>query len=455
MSDFTSNDSTSGFPSLGDALAWLDSHQNMERMLAGSRAERVPDLSRMAALVDALGHPERTAPVIHVTGTNGKTSTARCLTSLLTAKGLRVGTFTSPHLAQLNERIAADGEPIDDRSLLAALGLVAAVEPLIAGAGSGPSRSGPTWFEIMTAAAFVYFSDRPVDVMVLEVGMGGRWDATNVADASVSVVTNVGLDHVEFLGPTRAHVAAEKAGVIKPGSTLVLGETDPSLVPIFSAESPASLWLAEREWACYANQLAVGGRSLDLRTPGSSYEAVWLDLHGAHQGLNFAAALAAAEAFFGAPIEDRLVREAAATVSSPGRLEIVGHDPLMVLDGAKNLEGATAASAAVAEEFGADRSVVLVVGMLRGKSPEDMLRALGAPRARMVVACPAPSPRAVPAEEVAAAARALGVPSVVTADSVPDALSVASGAATADDLVLVTGSLYVVGAARAALAVGA
>ncbi len=439
----------SGFPSLGDALAWLDGHQNMERMLAGSRAERVPDLSRMRALMSVLADPQHSVPVIHVTGTNGKTSTARCLSSLLTAKGLRVGTFTSPHLTLLNERIATDGEPIDDASLRSVLEQVAAAEQML-----GPDLH-LTWFEIMTAAAFVWFAERPVDVTVLEVGMGGRWDATNVASASVAVVTNVGLDHVEFLGPTRAHVAGEKAGVIKPGSVLVLAERDPELLPIFEKESPAALWLAGREWDCFTNQLAVGGRSLGIRTPGATYEGVWLDLHGAHQGFNFAAALAGAEAFFGAAVDDRLVREAAATVSSPGRLEIVGHDPLIVLDGAKNLEGATVASAAVLEEFGADRSVVLVVGMLKGKSPLEMLQALGASRARMVVACPAPSPRTQEPDEVAAAARALGVPTVTTAASVADALTAASEAATAADLVLVTGSLYVVGAARAALAVEA
>ena len=427
----------------------------MERMLAGSRAERVPDLDRMRALMDILGHPEAAAPVIHVTGTNGKTSTARCLTTLLTVKGLRVGTFTSPHLSLINERIAADGEPIDDEALTDVLGLVAAVEPMVAerrGAGAGGATGGLTWFEIMTAAAFLWFADRPVDAVVLEVGMGGRWDATNVANASVAAVTNVGLDHIEFLGPTRAHVAGEKAGVIKPGCTLVLGEDDPSLFPIFAKEDPAALWLVGREWDCHRNDLAVGGRVLDLRTAGAEYEGVWLDLHGAHQGRNFAAALAAAEAFFGAPIDDRLVREAAATVSSPGRLEIVGHDPLVVLDGAKNLEGATAASAAVAEEFGSARSVVLVVGMLKGKDPVQMLTALGAGRARLVVACPAPSPRTQDADEVAAAARSLGC-EAVTAPTVGEALDAARQRATDEDLILVTGSLYVVGAARAALAI--
>ncbi len=431
--------------SLGDALAWLDSHQNMERMLPDSRRV-APDLGRMRALVDVLGHPEASAPAIHVTGTNGKTSTARCVTSLLTSKGLRVGTFTSPHLEAINERIAADGEPISDNDLAEVLSELASIEPLL---GDGVRL---TWFEILTGAALLWFADRPVDVAVFEVGLGGRWDATNVVDADVAVVTNVGLDHVEFLGPTHADVAGEKAGIVKPGSTLVLGERDSELRPIFERERPEAVWLAGRDYGCVRNQLAVGGRSLDLRTPGTTYEGVWLDLHGSHQGENFAAALAAAEALFGEPLDDNLVREAAALVRSPGRLEIVGREPLVVLDGAKNLEGALASAAAVAEEFGAVRSEILVVGMLEGKDPAQMLEALGARRARLVVACPAPSPRTQSATVVADAARLLGVDAQAT-DSVEEALEVAFAEAAPDDLVLVTGSLYVVGAARAALAV--
>ncbi len=406
-----------------------------------------PDLGRMRRLVDVLGHPEQAAPVIHVTGTNGKTSTSRCLTSLLGAKGLRVGTFTSPHLERINERIAADGEPIDDDGLVAVLNELAVIEPML---GEDVRLS---WFEVLTGAALLWFADRPVDVSVFEVGLGGRWDATNVVTADVAVVTNVGLDHVEFLGPTRADVAGEKAGIIKPGCALVLGEKDPELTPIFEREMPGSMWLAGRDFDCLLNQLAVGGRALDLRTPGATYEGVWLDLHGAYQGENFAAAVAGAEAFFGGPLDDRLVREAAATVRSPGRLEIVGRDPLIVLDGAKNLEGAQRAAEAVAEEFGAATSEILVVGMLQGKDPAHMLEALGARRARLVVACPAPSPRTHPAEAVAQAARELGVEATL-ADSIPAALDVAFAAAAPSDLILVTGSLYVVGAARAALVSG-
>ncbi len=450
------------FPSLGDALAWLDGHQNLERMVASVAAGRAvpPDLTRMRALMDILGHPERSAPVIHITGTSGKTSTARVLTSMLTAKGLRVGTFTSPHLSVINERMAADGEPIDDASLTEVLGSLADLEAMVEAAldrSGSPTPGRLTWFELLTAAAFMWFADRPVDVTVLEVGMGGRWDATNVASASVAVVTNVGTDHIEFLGPTRADVAAEKAGIVERSSILVLGETAPELRPVFEAEEPVQLWLAGRDFDCTRNELAVGGRSLDLRTPFASYEGVWLDLHGSHQGRNFACALAGAEAFFDAPLDDRLVREAAATVSSPGRMEIVRRSPLVVLDGAKNLEGATAAAAAVAEEFGPTRSVVLVVGMLGGaaKQPAAMLEALGvgspAVRVRLVVACPAPSPRSVPAAEVADAARSLGC-GAVEAPGVAEALEMAFADVGEEDLVLVTGSLYVVGAARSVLA---
>lgn len=415
-------------------------------MLADTRRP-APDLAAMRRLVDVLGQPQTVAPAIHVTGTNGKTSTARCISSLLAAKGLRAGTFTSPHLESINERIATDGEPITDEDLVSVLGELAAVEPLL---GDGLRLS---WFEILAGAAMLWFADRPVDVSVFEVGMGGRWDATNVADAGVAVVTNVGMDHLEFLGPTRADVAGEKAGIVKAGATLVLGERDVELRAIFENQDPAEIWLAGLEYGCTRNDPAVGGRVLDIHTPGASYDGVWLDLHGGYQGENFAAALAACEAFFGAPLDDRVVREAAGTVRSPGRLEIVGRQPLVVLDGAKNLEGAHKAAEAVAEEFGAASSEILVVGMLRGKDPAAMLEALGVRRARLVVACDAPSPRTQAASVVAEAARSLGV-DAVESESVSDALDVAFSRAGPDDLILVTGSLYVVGAARAALAVG-
>ncbi len=430
---------------LGDALAWLDAHQNLERMLADRRLA-APDLSRMRRLMDLMGDPQRACPVIHLTGTNGKTSTARALSAVLTAKGLSVGTFTSPHLERINERLTVGDQPIDDDELAELLSSLEALEPML-----GPDAR-LTWFEVLTAAAYRWFADRPVDVAVVEVGLGGRWDATNVADGAVVVVTNVGLDHLEFLGPTLADVAAEKAGIIKPDSTLVLSETSPELVPIFEAQRPERVWLRGRDFEIEANQLAVGGRLLRLRTPGATYDDVFLALHGRHQADNFLDALVAAEAFFDAPVEHDLVAEAAMTVRSPGRLEVVGRRPLVVLDGAKNVPGAMAAAAAVQEEWSDVRSRILVVGMLqgRGKDPEEMLRALDAEKARLVVTCPAPSPRTVPPDELAAAAQRIGVP-VEVADSVDEALDQALGAADPEDMILVTGSLYVVGAARTAL----
>ncbi len=427
---------------LGDALAWLDGHQNLERMLADHRPT-IPTLDRMRTLVDLLGHPEAATPVVHITGTNGKTSTAWAVTRLLMTKGLTVGTYTSPHLERVNERMAVNGEPIADRELAEVLSDLRALESLMGAAHL-------TWFEILTGAALRWFADRPVDVVVCEVGLGGRWDATNVVDGTVAAVTNIGWDHVEFLGPSQADIAREKAGIVKPDSTLVLGVTDPELQAVFCAEPAAARWVIGRDFDCTRDVLAVGGRSLDLRTPSATYEGVWLDLHGAHQARNFTLAVAATEAFFGAPIEESLVREAAATVSSPGRLEVVRRQPLVVLDGAKNVTGAQAAIAAVDEEFGSDRGRILVVGMLRGKDPTEMLSGLAAGKARLVVACAPPSPRAQPADTVAAAAADLGA-TAVAAGSVPEALDRAFAEARPDELILVAGSLYVVGAARAFL----
>jgi len=429
---------------LGDALAWLDSHQNLERMLADTNRPP-PDLARMRRLMNILGDPQDSYPVIHLTGTNGKTSTARALTTLLMAKGLSVGTFTSPHLEAVNERLTYDGEPIADDQLAELLSDLALLEQMLEG---GAAR--PTWFELLAAAALRWFAERPVDVGVIEVGLGGRWDATNVVNAQVAVVTNVGLDHVEFLGPTVADIAGEKAGIIKPASTLVLSETSPELVAIFEAEPAARVVLRDRDFELMSNELAVGGRLISLRTPAAEYYDVFLSLHGRHQAYNFLDAVVAVEEFFGAPIEPDLLAEAAAKVRSPGRLEVVARRPLILLDGAKNIPGAEAMAAAIDEEFGDVRSRIMVVGMLRGKDPGEMLQALAAPKARHVITCPPPSPRAQPADVVAKAALLLGIEAEPSA-SVAEAVDRARELATDDDLIIVTGSLYVVGAARTAI----
>ncbi len=410
-------------------------------------------LDRMRRLVELMGDPQGTYPVIHITGTNGKGSVARMVTALLVARGLRVGTYTSPHLERLNERMAWNGEPISDDDLAEVIGAVAELEPLLG--------SPPTHFEILTAAAFRWFSDVAVDVAVIEVGLGGRWDATNVADGQVAVLTNVSLDHAETIGPALADIATEKVGIVKPGSTFVLAETSPVLMPIFEKSDAAETWArgsssrsggrSGPSFRCGRNLLAHEGRVVDLYTPGGTYEGVFLPVHGSFQGDNAAVALAAVEAFFGAPLDPAVVAEAFAGLRLPGRLEVVTRHPICVLDGAHNPAGALAATQALDEAFGpAVTGRILVIGMLQGREPSEMLRCFDAGRARLVVACPPPSPRALPPAEVAAAARALGTDSE-EADSVAEAVATALALAGEQELVHVTGSLYVVGAARAAL----
>lgn len=427
-----------------DAVQWLDSHINLEAMVAGTRAS-VPTLERISHAMQAMGDPQRAYPVLHLTGTNGKGSTARMLSALLVARGLSVGLYTSPDLERLNERLSWNGESIADDDLAAVLQAMAELEPVL--------PEPLTRFEILTAAAYRWFADIAVDACVAEVGLGGRWDATNVADATVAVVTNVGADHLDLLGPELTDVAAEKAGIVKPESTLVLGETDGELVPVFLEAGAREVWQRGTDFGCDANDVAHGGRLLTLRTPGATYDEVFVPLHGRHQGLNAACALAAAEAFFDTPLAPEVVAEGFASVRVPGRMEVMSRQPLLLLDGAHNPDGARAAAATLDEEFGSVTARVLVVGLLRGRDPREMLGALGAAGAERVIACPPPSPRAQPAEEVAAAARDLGVTAEV-AGSPAEAVSRALAVVAEDGLVLVTGSLYLVGAARAALARG-
>lgn len=427
---------------LDQALAWLEDHVNMEAM-APSRVS-APSLDAMRRLSELLGDPQDAAPVIHITGTNGKGSTARIAAALLAAHDLGVGLYTSPDLERLNERIARNGIPIDDEALTEALSAVAAVEAV------GEVR--PSRFDILTLAAFRWFADVAVDVTVLEVGLGGRFDSTNVADATVAVVTNVELDHTQVLGPTREHVAREKAGIVKQRSTLVLGERDPDLLELFEATQPAEVLLAGRDYEVVENEVAVGGRLLSIRTPLAIYDEVFLPLHGAHQGDNAATALVAVEAFFGRPTDPEIVHGALESVSVPGRFEVVGRAPLVILDGAHNLAAANVAAATL-DDFDVPGSRILVVGMSRGRDPVAMLEVLAESEVSLVVACAADSPRAMPAAEVAAAAEEVGVEAVIGRD-VGDALARAGEAAGSDDLILVTGSLYVVGEARRRLGVG-
>ncbi|MDA8057700.1 MAG: Mur ligase family protein [Actinomycetota bacterium] len=436
------------FDDLADALAWLDGHVNFEAAMPSRRS--VPTLDRMREVMHLLDDPHRAAPVVHLTGTNGKGSTAAMVTSLLAARGLSVGTYTSPNLHRVNERIARHGVPIDDDALVGALETLAQLEPLL----SEPL----TRFELLTAAAFLFFADEAVDVAVVEVGVGGRWDSTNVADGDVAVITNISYDHTDVLGPTLEDIASDKSGIVKPGSRLVVGETTPELVSLMrraARDAGASeIWVRGDDFATTANRVAVGGRLLDVRTPGGAYGEVLVPLHGAHQGDNASCALAAVEAFFGAPLDAEVVDQAFAAVRVPGRLEVVGRHPLVVLDGAHNVAGMTVLARALVEDLPVPGDTIAVVGMLSGRDPVAMLDLLLTAGVRTVVVCTPPSPRALGAAVVAEAAAGLGM-DVTVVDAPADALREAVGRTAGDGRVVACGSLYVVAEARRAVAADA
>ncbi len=419
---------------IADALAYLDDHSGYD--VTGRITS--PSLEPITRLTATMGDPHLAAPVIHVTGTNGKGSTVQMITRLLMATGLTVGTYTSPHLERVNERLCRNGEPIPDDELAEQIAAIASLE--------GITGVRPSFFEALTAAAFRWFADIAVDVVVVEVGLLGRWDATNVVQSQVAVVTNIGLDHTEFAGPTLADIAAEKSGIVKPTSALVLGETSPDLFPIFRDAGAASMIVRDRDFEVADNTLAVGGRLVDLRTPTTIYPDVYVPLHGAHQGDNAAIALAAVETFFAAPLEADIVTEGFGNVSAPGRFEVLGVQPLVVIDGAHNPAGADTCAQVFFDDFKPEGRRHLVVGTLR--EPAAMLAALRADEFDVVVACTAPTPRGRPSTEVARAARDLGCDEVLVVDSVAEACARTLRSADADDAVLVTGSLYVAGTAR-------
>lgn len=420
------------------ALEYLDEHINLE-----ATAGRIEDLSLdpIERLTGALGDPQDTYPVVHITGTNGKGSVARMLTALFQAQGLRVGTYTSPHLDRINERIAVAGEPLSDEQFAEAITEVSFIAEL--------ADTTPSYFELLTAAALGVFAGEAVDVAVVEVGLLGEYDATNVVDGTVSVITNVGKDHTDGEGEWREAVAAEKAGIIKPGSTVVIGETDDDLIQVFCAHEAEAHWVRDTDYALLDRREAVGGQVLSLRCPHGTYQDVFLASIGQHQAVNAATALAAAEAFFGWKLADDVVEEAFGSLVLPGRFEIVGHEPPVVLDGAHNPQGMVALAHALGEfEMGGRR--VFVLGFLEGRDATEMLAALGPVTDDVVLVCTPDSPRAMDPGLVIDAAGSLALDA--EAAGTPEAAVEAARSIVGEDgLVVVAGSLYVVGAARAHL----
>ena len=420
----------------------------------------VPALDRIRELLDLLGSPQVAAPVIHVAGTNGKTSTARMIEALLREFGLRTGRFTSPHLHSVRERISFDGAPIDPERFVATYDDVAPYLDLV----DARHDVRLSFFEVLTAMGYAAFADAPVDVAVVEIGMGGSWDATNVADARVAVVTPIAIDHVRFLGSSLEEIAAEKAGIIKPDSYGVVAQQPLAAAEVLmrrSVEVGAIVAREGLEFGVLARPLAVGGQVLTLRGLAGEYDEVFLPLLGAHQAHNAANALAAVEAFLGGAHAERgrldidLVRAAFAGVTSPGRLEVVRRSPTVVLDAAHNPAGAAATAEAVQESFGFTR-LVGVFAAMADKDVRGMLAALEPVLAELVVT-QSGSGRAMPADELGAVAvEIFGPDRVEVTPRLDDAIDSAVTLAEEEgDLggagVLVTGSIVTVAEARTLL----
>ncbi len=415
-----------------------------------------PDIARMADLMDVLGSPQLSYPSVHVAGTNGKTSTTRMVDALLRAFGLRTGRYTSPHLSSVLERITLDGESITAGRFAAAYDELAPYLSFVDSRHPNPV----TYFEALTAVGLAVFADAPIDVGVVEVGLGGRWDATNVLHAGTCVITPISLDHTELLGPTVTSIAGEKAGIIHEGARVVSGvQTVESAEVIVRrvAEVGAELAVEGVHFGVAARQVAVGGQTLSIQGLAGTYDDLFLPLHGGHQAANAACAVAAVECFLGgasAALDVYAVRAGLAAADSPGRLEVVRRSPTVLLDGAHNPAGVAALVDGLEEAFAFDR-LIGVVGILADKDAIAMLEGLETVLHEIVVTTNG-SPRALPADVLAEHATAVfGADRVHRSAGLVDAIDIAvrladEGTAPGSG-VLVTGSLYTVGEARTLL----
>jgi dihydrofolate synthase / folylpolyglutamate synthase len=414
-----------------------------------------PSLDRIESLVHLLGDPQHANPVVHLTGTNGKTSTSRMIDTLLRARGLRTGRFTSPHVESMTERISIDGEPISEEGFVEAYHEVAPFAAMVDAEGEYPL----SFFETVVGMAYAAFADAPVDVAIVEVGMGGSWDATNVVDAKVAVITPIALDHAKYLGERPEDIALEKAGIIKPDSTVVVAEQPPAVMEVLlerAAEVGANVVREGVDFGVVHRVPAVGGQMLRLQGLRAEYDEVFLPVYGAHQGRNAVLALAAVEAFAGdEPLDAELVHEAFGQVTTPGRLEIIRRSPTILLDAAHNPHGARAAAEALEDSF-TFNPLVGVVGVMADKDYEGVLAAFEHVFAE-IVCTQNSTPRAMRAEELAEVARGIfGVDRVHVAPRLDDAIEEAATLAETGGVygsggVLVTGSVITVGEARSML----
>jgi dihydrofolate synthase/folylpolyglutamate synthase len=418
-----------------------------------------PSLDRIRAFTELLGDPQHAYQVVHLTGTNGKTSTARMIETLLGALDLRTGRFTSPHVERINERISVDGEPLSDEDFVAAFNDVAPYTHLVDEDQPHPL----SFFETVVGMAFAKFAEAPVDVAVIEVGMGGSWDATNVADGAVAVITPIGLDHAQYLGETPVAIAQEKAGIIKPGAIVVLAEQLPEVREVLLAravEVGASVVEENVDFGVLHRTAAVGGQVISLRGLRGTYDELFVPLYGAHQAQNAALALAAVEALLGdQPLAADVVGDAFGRVTSPGRLEIMRSSPTILLDAAHNPHGAEATAAALEDSFSFDQ-VVGVIGVMGDKDAEGML-AVFEPHLSHLVVTQNSTERAMSAVRLGAlAVEIYGEDRVSVVPRLADAIDAAaalvedpggSGSSISGGAVLVTGSVVTVGEARALL----
>jgi dihydrofolate synthase/folylpolyglutamate synthase len=331
-----------------------------------------PTLERIQALVDALGSPQLSYPTIHIGGTNGKTTTSRMVDSLLFSMGLRTGRFTSPHLETYRERIAINGEPIDPKDLIFTYNDIAAYFDFIDSKFDNPV----SFFEAVTALAFAAFAEHPIDIGIIEVGMGGEWDATNVVKADVSIITPIGLDHMEYLGNTLTEIASTKAGIIKEGGFAVLSQQEPEVAVELlrkAAEVGADVAREGVEYSVISRAVAIGGQLLTIQGLKGVYDEIFIPLHGKHQASNAAAALVAVEVFFGEnELDIDAVREGFAQVKSPGRCEVIHRDPTIILDAAHNPHGSVALHQTLNSEFTFDE-IIGVVGVMGDKDARGIL----------------------------------------------------------------------------------